>query len=290
MTNEDGLSKHSWVRTLVQSLVGLFFISFLSVANAAQEGNWKPLFSGTNLDGLYIHLGGGKKKNEDPDHLVQIHDGMIHMYKDAEQGSKQAAGYISTEKEYADYHLRFQYKWGDKRFGGRVNSKRDAGVIYHMFGADNVWPSGVECQVQEGDVGDIFTVNTRVTTTVNPKTTNFVTVLSTNAAGVIAGNKTTRPQFLEPKAGGIPYTQGVSNSIRRVIRCEMLEKDGWNTVEVIVRGDSGTHIINGKANNRADQVQRLVQGEWVPLTKGKIIFQLEFAEVMYRNIEIRSLQ
>ncbi len=259
----------------------------LCLSSHAAE-NWRPLFNGTNLNGFYIHLG-GKKNGEDPNHLVQIHDGVIHMYKDAEQGSQQPAGYISTEQELSDYRLRFQYKWGEKRFGGRSTAKRDAGVIYHMFGNDSVWPNGVECQVQEGDVGDIFTVNTQVTTTADPATTNSFFNVVTNSAGKISTNKTSQPKFLESKNGGVPCIQGVSSNIRRVVRSEMLEHDGWNTVDVIVRGDSATHIINGKINNRADAMRKWVDGHWEPLTKGKIIFQLEFAEVLYRNIEISPL-
>jgi hypothetical protein len=281
------------LRLWVVVVCGTIAFGFLCSANAAEESRdagWQPLFNGKNLDGFYIQLGSGKKKNEDPDHLVQVHDGMIHMYKDAQEGSKQPAGYVSTEKEYSDYHLRFQYKWGEKRFGGRVNAKRDAGIIYHVFGPDAVWPSGVECQVQEGDVGDIFTVNTRLRTTVDAESTNIVAVILTNATGAIITNKVVRPQFLEAKDGGIPFTQGVSNSIRRVVRSQMLEQDGWNTVEVIVRGADAVHIVNGKVNNRANAMQRFVNGEWVPLTSGRIIFQLEFGEVLYRNIEIKPLR
>jgi hypothetical protein len=159
-----------------------------------------------------------------------------------------------------------------------------------VFGPDAVWPSGVECQVQEGDVGDIFTVNTRLRTTVDAESTNIVAVILTNATGAIITNKVVRPQFLEAKDGGIPFTQGVSNSIRRVVRSQMLEQDGWNTVEVIVRGADAVHIVNGKVNNRANAMQRFVNGEWVPLTSGRIIFQLEFGEVLYRNIEIKPLR
>jgi hypothetical protein len=33
----------------------------------------------------------------------------------------------------------------------------------------------------------------------------------------------------------------------------------------------------------------MVHGKWVPLTKGKILFQQECCEVLYRNIEINEL-
>ncbi|MSU58955.1 MAG: DUF1080 domain-containing protein [Pedosphaera sp.] len=254
----------------------------------AKDASWKPLFNGTNFDGLYIYIA-RQNKNEDTNQLVQIENGTWHMYAGQPDGSAQPHGYVSTEKEYADYHLRFEYKWGTNRFGARATAKRDAGVIYHMFGGDTVWPSGVECQVQEGDVGDIFTVNTRVKTTVDPKTTNLVTSVITNTNGTLRTNQSVMPVFLTSGNGGVALQQGVAGGIRRVIRSQMLEHDGWNTVEVIVRGDEATHIVNGKTNNVAGKMEKLVGGQWQPLTKGKLIFQLEGAEVFYRHLEIKEL-
>src|ERR1051325_1059434 len=158
-----------------------------------------------------------------------------------------------------------------------------------MFGNDTVWPNGVECQVQEEDVGDIFTVNTRVTATVDPATTNLVPFTTTNAAGVISTNTRSQPKFLPAEKGGVPFQQGLATNIRRVVRSKMLEHDGWNKVEVIVHGDDAVHIVNGETNNHAGEMRRWVNGAWQPLTKGKIIFQLEGAEVFYRNIEIKEL-
>ncbi|MDB6125816.1 MAG: hypothetical protein JWQ71_4809 [Pedosphaera sp.] len=270
-------------------LCGLMRADFVSGAEPAKDGDWKPLFNGKDFSGWYIISTG--KKNEDPKHLFQVHDGVIHMYKDAEQGSKQPSGYIATEKEYSHYHLRFQYKWGTKRFAPRTNVKRDAGLMYHMVGPDVVWPKSMECQVQEGDVGDIFTVNVRFTATVDPATTNLTANIVTNATThVIRTNMSCMPVFKEAADGGVPYVQGVAGGIRRVVRSKNYEVDGWNTVEVIVRGDSAVHIVNGKVNNRLDHMQQMVNKEWVPLDRGKIVFQQEFAEVLYRNIEIKELK
>ena len=69
----------------------------------------------------------------------------------------------------------------------------------------------------------------------------------------------------------------------------MNEHEGWNTVEVIVRGDQATYIINGKVNNQATKIEEMIGQEWVPLSKGKIALQLEFAEVSYRNVELKEL-
>ncbi|HEY3131560.1 MAG TPA: DUF1080 domain-containing protein [Acidobacteriota bacterium] len=126
------------------------------------------LFNGQNLDGWYTYIA-EKGNNNDPEKVFQVHDGMIHIYKDADDGAKMPFGYVATETEYADYHLRLQYRWGTKRFAPRAQGKRDSGLLYHVVGPDKVWPRSVEFQIQEGDVGDIFTVRTRVTSTLDPQ-------------------------------------------------------------------------------------------------------------------------
>ena len=256
-------------------------------AHAAEADGFKLLMNGKDLAGWYIVL--KNARSDDPNRLVQIHDGAVHMYSDAPDLSTQAFGYIVTDKEYSNYHLRFEYKWGTKKFAPRARAKRDAGFLYHVVGKDGVWPRSVECQIQENDVGDIFTVSTRIVALVDPKTTNAVLNLVTNDAGVVQTNLAVRPQFRDLAAGGVPFTHGVSNSIRRVIRHPMAEREGWNQVEVMVRGDSATHIINGQINNRATEMRQFLDGQWVPLTQGKIALQLEGAEVLYRNIQIKEL-
>jgi 3-keto-disaccharide hydrolase len=261
------------------------FMAF-SAETAAHDG-WTPLFNGTNLNGWYVVL--RNSKSDDTNHLVQVENGMIHMYKDAPAASAQPAGYIVTDKQYSNYHLRLEYKWGEKRFQPRLKTRRDAGILYHVGGKDGVWPRSVECQIQENDVGDIFTVNTRLTATVDPATTNLTNVVTTNEAGLTHTNLAVKPVFLEPDKGGISFVQGVGDGIRRVIRNPMNEHEGWNTVEVIVHGDEALYIVNGNMNNRASKIQQKINGEWVPLRKGKIALQLEFAEVYYRNVEIQQL-
>src|SRR5271156_6083171 len=72
---------------------------------------WVPLFNGRDLDGWYTFLQ-KHGKNSDPDRVITIEDGSIHLYKDAADGSHVGMGSIGTDKEFSDYHLRFQYRWG----------------------------------------------------------------------------------------------------------------------------------------------------------------------------------
>jgi hypothetical protein len=279
----------TWLRiffvvfTICSSLFGCVF-----APDRKNDVGWKPLFNGKNLDGRYVVI--KNAKSDDPNHLVQIEDGAIHMYKDVPNASQQPVGYIVTEKEYSNYSLRLEYKWGGKRFAPRANVRRDAGILYHVIGKDGVWPRSVECQIQENDVGDIFTVYTRVTALVDPATTNLISNAAANEAGIIRTNQSSQPVFLEPEKGGIALIQGAAGGIRRVIRNPMNEQDGWNKVEVVVRGNDATYIVNGKVNNRATRIEQMVNKEWVPLKQGKIALQLEYAEVLYRNVEIKELK
>lgn len=240
---------------------------------------WVPLFNGKNLDGFDIFLGRyfEDQLNKDTENIVSVQDGIIHIYRDTPQGAKVPFGYFSTKKEYSHFHLRFEYKWGEKKFAPRAKFVRDSGVIYHMVGPHVVWPRGVECQVQESDVGDMYTVmGARITTTVDPK-------LLVSDPPVF--------QYLSPEEGGVPQTRGTAN-VTRVIKSKTTEREGWNTVEVIVRGsESFVHIVNGVVNNRGTDIRQLDEDgkTWVPLAKGKILFQVEGAEVFYRNIEIQEL-
>jgi hypothetical protein len=71
-------------------------------------------------------------------------------------------GYLATEQEYANFHLRAEYRWGQAQWPPRETGKRDSGILYHFAkGAEDiVWPMSIECQVQEGDTGDVWFVKT----------------------------------------------------------------------------------------------------------------------------------
>jgi hypothetical protein len=239
-----------------------------TAAGRRDEGPWKPLFNGHDLRGWYLFV--GDRKGDDPQKIVQVHDNLIHMYKDARADGPAPFGYVATEREFEDYDLRFEYRWGAKKFGDRATAPRDAGLIYHFVGEDKVWPRGVECQVQERDTGDIFTVWTRVSSTVAPRTQTY----------------------RSPEEGGVPITLGSGRDIARIQRSRMAEIGGWNRVEVRVRRGGATHIVNGQVNNRWTNLLQPDPADperYVPLKKGKILLQAEGAEIFYRNIEIREI-
>ncbi len=238
----------------------------LTPAGTASEpptSGWKRLFNGYNLDGWNTYLT-GVGLNSDPKGVFKVEDGLLHLNDIPATSARQPFGYLVTKSSYRDYHLRFQYRWGSKRFSPRESAKRDSGVIYHASSSDKVWPSGAELQVQEGDTGDFWLIGGPTLST---------TVASTSAT----------PQRY--REGGVPYTTR-SGSFVQLARNQARDSlSGWNTVELIVRGNEATHIVNGSVVNRGT----LRDSGGNPLSRGRILFQVEGAEVYYRNIEIRAL-
>jgi hypothetical protein len=110
-----------------------------------KEGGWTPLFNGKDLSGWTRYL--DPKKQADPDKIWTVHDGMIDC-----EGS--VNGYLLTDKEFSNYVLRVQWRWGDK-----VTSQRNSGVFVHVSGPDKIWPKGVEAQLFSGHAGDIWLVD-----------------------------------------------------------------------------------------------------------------------------------
>lgn len=242
---------------------------------AADDAKWTSLFNGRNLDGWYTFLQ-EHGKDRDPDRIITIEDGAIRLYKHAEDGTKVVMGYIATEKEYGDYHLRLQYRWGTKKFQPRREMKRDAGVYYHILGPDAVWPRSLQFQVQQTDVGDLIALyGLQLDTWIDPKT---------------RGNEL--PVFREPDQGGEPRVLGGKGIAYQARLPGDFEVEGWNTAEVLADGDSVTHVLNGHVVNRGRNV-RLVDPDdpkaSKPVTRGRIALEIEAAELDFRRVEIRPL-
>lgn len=227
--------------------------------------SWTPLFNGRDLEGWYTYLP-SKGRNRDPQGVFRVENGLLHVLGLPSSKNRQEFGYLATRKSYGDYHLRFQYRWGDQRFAPRKHLKRDSGLMYHLVAGDRIWPRGMELQIQEGDTGDVWLLG------------------GTTMSTTVASRKATPKRFRE---GGSPYTTRAGQYVRVVKSATRDYKRGWNTVELIVRGDEAVHIVNGQVVNRGKGL-RSSGGD--PLTRGRIAFQAEGAEIYYRDIEIRSLE
>lgn len=108
------------------------------------------LFNGKNLNGWHTFLK-GIGENSDPDSNFTIENGVVHV-------KGKDLGYAITDKGYNNYHFKIEFKWGEKKWPPREGAKRDGGVCYNISvnAPDSIWPSSIECQIQEGDVGDFW--------------------------------------------------------------------------------------------------------------------------------------
>jgi len=244
---------------------------FLGTAALAADAGWKPLFNGKNLNGWSTHYASKTAANAPaPATLFKVEEGAIHVYPTQPAGSEQPNAYIETDADYKDYVLSLEYRWGEKKFAPRLNLVRDAGLLYHVHRTQAAdWPASAEAQIQEGDVGDSWAISTQVSTFVDPKTGRYTL----------------------PENGGVPVTIGGEGKFARTRHNKVNEYPGWNTLEVIVRGDRATHVVNGVINMRVYDIRRwdAATNSWVKVDHGKIVLQAESAEIFYRNIRIRAL-
>lgn len=225
----------------------------------------RPLFNGVDLTGWDVWIG-ERGENTAPSDLFHVEDGMIHTYPNEEPNSSQPYGGIVTEKSYSSFVLKLEYRWGEAKFAPRENMVRDAGVLFHLHEEGNIWPASVECQIQEGDTGDIWAIASRVTSTVQPVIRNY----SENGESVTRGGRDKR--------------------FARFHRSYDWEVPGWNQLEIIVDGTTAEFWLNGKLVNAVTNMERWDEatGAYVPLTSGRILLQAEGAQLSYRNITIEE--
>ncbi len=249
--------------------------AFLLIPAMGQEtGKWETLFNGKDLDGWSVRIENAAP-GEIPNGHVVVRDGAIQMYPDLQAGDAVAFGTVYHKQKFSRFHLSFEYKWGKKQFEPRPKGLRDAGLLYHIADLDHVvygvWPASVECQIQEGDTGDIMLVDTGALTWINPEPDKAPEGQGT-------------PGML-PEDGGVPTICGKGKYVGRYPVADKLE--GWNSVDAVVQaGESAIHKVNGVVRARLALTKDL-QGK--VLDSGLIGLQLEGAEILYRNIRIREL-
>ncbi|MCW1886901.1 DUF1080 domain-containing protein [Luteolibacter flavescens] len=244
---------------------------FILACTANAEGDWKSLFNGKDLSGWTVTLD-KHKPGEDPEKMVQVRDGAIHMYPDTDPSETVPFGVITHEDTFSRFHLTLEYRWLDKKFAPRKDAIRDAGLLYHVHSAEKIWPDSLEYQIQEGDTADIVLLQRHATSWKHPQPDSAPE--GQGDAGLL------------PENGGVPIVsrQGFLY-LGRFPEYDHLR--GWNQVEVIVHAnESAEHRLNGHVRARLGDF-RMPDG--APLSSGKICLQLEGAELQYRNVQIREL-
>lgn len=207
----------------------IYLFLFLVFAGSASAQQFNSLFNGKNLDGWYIFLK-GMEKGQDTARVFTAHDDMLHV-------SGQTFGYVATNNSYKNFHLTLEFKWGVKKHAPRLDKKRDSGILYYFASSapDKVWPRSIECQIQEGDCGDFWLVDS-TSLTINGK-------------------------FFPPTRN------------QQVVKTSDQEKPNgeWNTVEVIAKDGKCTHKVNGVIVNEGTDAN-VREGKIAIQSEGSEIF------------------
>ncbi len=253
----------------------------LPLPPAGADG-WVSLLNGHDLTGWYSMLEKSGKDVAQQRKIVVMEQGMLHILGNEVTAEPMETGYLATHQEFENVHIRVEYKWGVKRFPPQTEAKRDNGILYGLVGADIVWPTCVECQIEEDDVGDIYLVN-GVRGVQHPHGDGLFEQAPGPDGWPRSGMGTQRKHG---EAAPEPTTG------RKVKDGNFENLDGWNVVEVIWQGDRAAHLVNGRIVNVISMLQQPDpnnSGKFIPLTRGKIAIEVEFAEIWFRRIEVKSL-
>jgi Domain of Unknown Function (DUF1080) len=233
------------------------------------------LFNGQDFTGLTTWL--RDTKREDPRRVFRIHDGTLHITGDG-------FGYIATEREYRDYHLIVEYKWGKRTDGG--TSVRNSGILLHARGPDGgaggTWMSSIECQLAQGCVGDLIVIR--------GKDANGETIPVRLTSETVLGLDK-RPRW---KKGGVPmvftnrqlWWSGHDPEFKELLdtrgKNDIESPTGeWTRVDCVSDGAKITVRVNGTTVTACDDV--------FPAT-GKILLQSEGFELFVRKFELQPLK
>ncbi|MBS1525184.1 MAG: DUF1080 domain-containing protein [Bacteroidetes bacterium] len=259
----------------------------LSIAGfkAYTKDHWKQLFNGKDLSGWDTYIGpdlDDKGKpitgvpiglNHDPRHVFAV---VNEKGENIIRISGENWGAISTKKEYENYHLRLQFRWGTLIWGQKKGQKKDSGLLYHSvgkYGADyGAWMRSQEFQIEQGNCGDYWGV-------------------AGGMADIPALKKSETDYVYDPQGTMLTFSERSKPQGRHCIKQGDAENPTgeWNTVDLYCHGDTSIHVVNGKVmmilyHNRQDE-----NGKELPLIKGKIQIQSEGAEIFYKQIAIEPI-
>ena len=276
-------------RTALKSLATIpFAINGIAIA---QPDGWTPLWNGHDLAGWDTYLGRPHRSSDVP-RLQKNANGEytepIGVNRDprsvfsvvsadgapAIRISGEVYGGLITRAEYENYHLRFEVKWGDKRWPPREDAVRDSGCCYHSVGPHGAsygfWMRSFEFQIQEGDFGDFYSL--------------AGVIVDVDAVPVAPANPRSDLQFT-------PGAAPIAGTTRRVIKRVNVERPRghWNRLELYCLGQTSVHVVNGQAVMKLTGLRQKTDAGETALTKGRLQFQSEAAEVFYRAIAIRPI-
>lgn len=231
------------------------------------------LFNGKNLEGWYTFLK-ERGRDSDPKKVFTVKDGLIRI-------SGEEWGCITTKKDYENYKLVIEYKWGDQTFDPRVDKARDSGVLLHSTGMDGgysgTWMHSIECQIIEGGTGDFLVVGDgseqfALTSPVAPEKQGSSYIFKPGGNPVTIHGGRINWYGRDPNWQDVKGFRGEKDIEKSV--------GDWNRLECIADGGEIFIYLNGTLVNHAINVKP---------KKGRIQIQSEGAEMFVRKAELMPL-
>jgi hypothetical protein len=266
-------------------IFALFMMSGCKSFPAGQSEKWQSLFNGKDLSGWQTYLGPEYDTLTDKWDTVPVGLNVdpLKVFSVVEMNgenviriSGEQFGGINTLREFENYHLQFQFKWGRLQWPPMKAGKRDGGLMYHAVGPQGAdggfWMRSHEFQIEEGDCGDYWACAGAIFD-VNSKKENDST-------------------FVYNKDGESRTFSTISPQGRNCKKFPDAEKPTgeWNTIDLYCVGGTSVHMINGVVNMILRNSSQLEGGSQIPLIKGKIQFESEGSEMFIRNLQISSIE
>ncbi len=255
----------------MKKIIFLLFISALIFSSC--EERWQPIFNGENLDNWEKHIGTPLRGFDSlaeaatPDKVFSVveenGEKLIRISGDVNAS-------LATRDTFANYHLQLVFKWGDEMY-----TSWNSGLLYHSFGdfgkALGTWMACFECQLMNERMGDTYLMdNTYCQTSVKE--------------GENSG-------FMYAKEGEIKeFGRGYNGgSIQKAVDAK-LPIGEWNTVELYSVGRTTVHVVNGQVTMVNTNTGKIVDGEVIPVSSGRIQIQSEGGELFIKTIQIKPIK
>jgi hypothetical protein len=253
-----------------------FSLLLLNPATAAaqepkkEEGEWRPLFNGKDLDGWTPKIKGydlGDNHND----TFRVEDGVIKVKYDRYSEFDNKFGHLFYKDKYSHYRLRVEYRFvGAQCKGGPGWAVRNSGVMFHCqdpksIRGDQDFPVSIEAQFL-GGMGK------------GNRTTNNMCSPGTNVV-----------------MNGKLFTTHCTNS-----KSKTIHGDVWVTAEIEVNGSGAVkHFVDGELvleyekphlDPKDGDAKKLIKDDKLLLKGGYVALQAESHPVEFRKVEIRVLK
>ncbi|MGQ1788116.1 MULTISPECIES: 3-keto-disaccharide hydrolase [unclassified Saccharicrinis] len=261
----------------VNMIWGVFILSVTlscglnsSIENRKKDKEWKYLFNGKNLDGWVVKLN-HHKLGDNYANTFRVVDGKIQVNYDGYNRFDERFGHLFYYQPFSSYHLKFEYRFTDQWLNDApVFTFRNSGVMFHSQDPKTIlkeqnWPISVEYQLLAEE------------TEGEQRPTGNVCTPGTNI--VFNGKKDSRHCI---KSTSSTY-----------------KWDQWISVELIVKGGSVFHIVEGDTvlhysnpsigGGVVKGYDPRVKIDGKPLTDGYIGLQSEGQGVEFSEIKIKEL-